>query len=470
MKRALKVCLLSFGGLMLTVYQASALSLDAVLLSLDQHYPPLLAARQKLSMAEGKLLQKRGAFDTKFKAKTSLVPLGYYEQVVLDGLVEQATPLAGLTFYGGYRLGAGEFAVYDGKKVTDGLGEIRSGFILPLLRDNAIDLPRLEIAQAELDLERARLGVLEKQLKFIKEASKRYWAWVSAARKQVLANDLLLLAQKRNQDLNQSVVLGQSPRIVLTENQTALLKRQAKLVETQQKQQQTAWELSLFLLRNAEGRPQLPQTPAPEGFPPLPSVDISRLNRQLVKAFSFRPEPQDLALQLAQNQLHRQWAENQNLPQLDLNFGISKDLGGSDKTREPLELEAGLGFEWPLQLRKAQGLLQTLEAEKKQLEWELRFSREEIEIELQNLVTVLQAAQQRVALVRAQVKVALELETAERERFALGATTLLVLNLREQARADAMNEEIEALEIWFKSWAEYLAALGLLQESALALP
>jgi outer membrane protein TolC len=367
-------------------------------------------------------------------------------------------------------LGAGEFATYDGKKMTDGLGELRSGFQLPLLRDNAIDLPRLDIAQAELDLERARLGVFEKQLKFIKMASKQYWAWVAAAKKQELAKDLLLLAQKRNDDLSQSVALGQSPRILLTENQTSLLKRQAKLVEAQQKQQQTAWELSLFLLRNSEGRPQLPQISAPGQFPFLPSLDVKRLISLLATALQSRPEPLDLELQLEQNRLARLWAENQNLPQLDLNFGISKDLGGNDKTREPLELEAGLGFEWPIQFRKARGLLQTLEAEKQQLEWELRFSREEIEVEIQNLVTVLQAAQQRLELVRQQVKVALELEMAERDRFALGATTLLVLNLREQARGEAMNEEIEALEVWFKSWAEYITALGLLQESALPLP
>ncbi len=465
-----KFCWLSVWALLFTANQAEALTLDAVLQSLDQRYPPLLAAREKLKMAEGKLLQKRGAFDTKFKAKSSLVPLGYYEQVVLDGVVEQATPVAGLTFYGGYRLGAGEFATYDGKKMTDGLGELRSGFQLPLLRDNAIDLPRLEIAQAELDLERARLGVFEKQLKFIKMASKQYWAWVAAAKKQELAKDLLLLAQKRNDDLSQSVALGQSPRILLTENQTSLLKRQAKLVEAQQKQQQTAWELSLFLLRNSEGRPQLPQISAPGQFPFLPSIDVKRLISLLATALQSRPEPLDLELQLEQNRLARLWAENQNLPQLDLNFGISKDLGGNDKTREPLELEAGLGFEWPVQFRKARGLLQTLEAEKQQLEWELRFSREEIEVEIQNLVTVLQAAQQRLELVRQQVKVALELEMAERDRFALGATTLLVLNLREQARGEAMNEEIEALEVWFKSWAEYITALGLLQESALPLP
>lgn len=469
MKSRLKICFTAAVTFLLSINHVHALGLDHVLRSLDQHYPPLLAARQKLSMAEGKLLQKRGVFDTKVKAKSSLVPLGYYEQVVLDGQVEQATPLAGLTLYGGYRLGAGEFATYDGKKATDGLGEIRTGFLLPLLRDSAIDLNRLDIAQAEIDLERARLEVLEKQLKFIKEASKQYWAWVAAMSKQQVAADLLALAQKRNQDLSQSVSLGQSPRITLIENQTSLLKRQAKLIETQQKQQQTAWQLSLFLTRSSEGRPQLPQMKETVEFPALPLGEIP-LQAHLLKAWQYRPEPLDLALQLEQNRMGRLWAENQNLPQMDLNFGVSKELGGSDKTRDPLELEIGLGFEWPLQLRKAQGLIQTLEAQKTQLEWELRFSREAIEVEIQNLSAVLQAARQRVLLARQQVTVAQQLEEAERERFVLGATTLLVLNLREQARAEAMNEEIEALETWYKSWAEYLAALGLLQESALTLP
>jgi outer membrane protein, heavy metal efflux system len=457
------LCLLS----LTFALEGQALTLENMLSALDQGYPPLQAARQKLAMAEGKLLQKRGVFDTKIKAKSTGIPLGYYEQIVLDGLVEQATPFAGLVFYGGYRLGAGNFAVYDGKKQTDGLGEIRTGFVLPLLKNSAIDQGRLEIAQAELDLEVARLGVLEKHLKFIKESSKVYWSWVAASRKRAVAQDLLDLVKKRNADLEQSVQAGQLPRIVLVENQTALFKRQAKLIGARQKEQQAAYELSLFLQRDANGQLQTPFSKIKLDFPALQKLDYTRLATHISQAQSHRPEPLALALQLEQNQLSQLWAENQNLPQLDLNFALSKDVGGGDKTRDPLELEAGLGFEWPLQLRKSQGVLQVLQAEKKQLEWELLFSREQIGVEVQNINTALVAAKEKRDLAGQQVSVARELESAERTRFDLGASTLLVLNLREQARGDAMNEEIEALEAWHKSWAEYLSALGLLQLSTL---
>ncbi|PIQ26699.1 hypothetical protein COW36_00930 [bacterium (Candidatus Blackallbacteria) CG17_big_fil_post_rev_8_21_14_2_50_48_46] len=447
---------------------AQNLSLESVLQSLDQHYPPLQAARQKLEMAKGKRLQKQGAFDTKLKAKGSAIPLGYYEQIVLDSQVEQALPLWGLSLFGGYRLGAGNIAPYDGKKQTDGLGEIRTGFRLPLLRDGVIDQVRLEIAQADLELELARLDVFEKQLKFVKEASKYYWSWVAAAHKTRLAEDLLHLAEKRNQDILKSIQLGQLPRIAQIENQTSIFKRQAKLIETRQKQQTMAWELSLYLRKQTAS--VFTGAQAFADFPPVQNRAADQLLKPLTQALARRPEPLGYLVQLEQNRLSRVWAENQKQPQLDLNFAISKDLGGSDKTRDPLELEAGLGLEWPVQNRKATGLLQELVAKQKQLELEYGFWHEKIAVELQSVVTALVAAQQRVNLARQQVQVAQELELAEQERFALGATTLLVLNLREQSRGDAVNEQIEALESWFKAWAEYLAALGLVQESVLGLP
>lgn len=462
------LCLLAHLGVLSK--PALALSLEQVLQNLDQNYPPLQAARQKLMAVQGKLQQKQGAFDTKIKAKGSSIPAGYYRQIILDGLVEQTTPLWGLSFYGGYRLGVGDFAVYDGKKATHSLGEIRTGFQLPLLRNGPIDENRLALALAELDLERARLEVFEKQLKFIKEASKYYWSWVAASRKAQLAKELLELAQKRNRDLEQSIALGQLPPIILTENQTALFKRQAKWIEARQKQQQAAWALSLFLQRQDSGQLQLPiSSDTSPDFPTPPEVNEAYLLKTLPQALQMRPEPQVLQIQLEQNQLNKLWAENQGQPELNLNLGLSQDIGQGDKSRDPLELEVGLNFEWPVQLRKAQGLLNQLHAERQQLELELRFSQEQIGVEIQSLVTALLAAQERIKLARQQVRVAQELETAERNRFELGATTLLILNLREQARGDAVNEEIEALETWFKTQAEYLAALGLLRSSALPL-
>lgn len=469
MKHSLLYCLCLWG--LYLPGSALALSLDQVLQSLDQSYPPLQAARQKLAAAQGKLRQKQGAFDTKIKAKGSSIPLGYYRQIVLDSLVEQATPLWGLSFYGGYRLGAGDFAVYDGKKVTDGLGEIRTGFQLPLLRNGAIDENRLAVALAELDLERARLGIFEKQLEFVKKASKYYWSWVAATRKAKLAEELLQLAQERNSNLERSVALGQLPRITLTENQTALFKRQAKWIEARQKQQQAAWDLSLFLERKGSGPPALPAiAESTLDFPAPPELSEAHLLKALPEAQKLRPEPLTLEIQLEQNRLHRFWAENQHQPELELNLGLSQDLGQGDKSRDPLELEVGLAFEWPVQLRKAQGLLEQLSAEQQQLELELRFSQEQIAVEIQSLITALLAAQERIKLARRQVQVAQELEEAERSRFELGATTLLILNLREQARGDAVNEVIEALESWYKTQAEYLAALGLLRSSSLPLP
>lgn len=76
--------------------------------------------------------------------------LGYYSSKRLDTVVTQPLPVLGASVFGGYKLGLGTFASYDGKSQTLDLGEIRGGLVLPLYRDSAIDSRRAALFAAEL--------------------------------------------------------------------------------------------------------------------------------------------------------------------------------------------------------------------------------------------------------------------------------------------------------------------------------
>ena len=72
------------------------------------------------------------------------------------------------------------------------------------------------------------------------------------------------------------------------------------------------------------------------------------------------------------------------------------------------------------------------------------------------------AAHARVALAREQLTAAHELEQSERSRFRLGDSTLLLVNLREQAATDAALQELDALADYHRAKVELRAATGLL--------
>jgi cobalt-zinc-cadmium efflux system outer membrane protein len=79
------------------------------------------------------------------------------------------------------------------------------------------------------------------------------------------------------------------------------------------------------------------------------------------------------------------------------------------------------------------------------LEQKRAYARDKAVADVRDAFSMLQAARERVELARGAAEAALEVAEGERERFGLGATTVLFVNLREQAAADAEVAVIDAL-------------------------
>lgn len=88
-------------------------------------------------------------------------------------------------------------------------------------------------------------------------------------------------------------------------------------------------------------------------------------------------------------------------------------------------------------------------------------ARDVVALELRDAHSALVAAHARVALAREQLSAAHELELAQRSRFRLGDSTLLLVNLREQAATDAALQELEALGEYHRAQVDLRAAAGL---------
>jgi outer membrane protein TolC len=84
-----------------------------------------------------------------------------------------------------------------------------------------------------------------------------------------------------------------------------------------------------------------------------------------------------------------------------------------------------------------------------------RMTRDQIEAEVRDAASAVRAAHERVLLIAEEVKVARELEEAERARFDLGDGTLFLVNLRELATADAAIREVMAVNDWLRARAVY---------------
>ncbi|HYO70707.1 MAG TPA: TolC family protein [Archangium sp.] len=393
------------------------LTLEEVLDSVRQQHPGMEAARQGVASAEAELLSAQGGFDTILKAKGMYVPFSYYPNERLEAVVEQPTPLGGTRLFAGYRLGQGKFPTYYGEYETLSGGELRAGVEIPLWRNRTIDKRRADITKARLRLDIAGFSLVGEQLELQREAAYHYWDWVAAGRQLAIAEAQYALAVTRHEQLARRVAQGDIPEIEHTENERALLEREADRVAARRKLEQTALKLSLSL-RDDEGRPvRVSDSRLPEGLPMPDDTFQAELDTWLEMALRQRPELRELALQRDVVQLDTELALNQTAPAVDLGIAVLRDLGRGPESLRPTELQASLVLDIPLQARGARGQVQAAEAKRAAVDAKARLTRDKVVTEVRDTLSALQAAHERVGLARSAADVARRLAQAELARF-----------------------------------------------------
>lgn len=434
---------------------AQTLGLETVLESVDRNYPPLAVAFAERDVADGELLQALGRFDLTLGAQVDTDQFGYYrnERVALG--FDQPLQTLGASVYGGWRVGDGGFALYDGKSETRSFGEWRGGLKVPLLRNRDIDDRRAGLGKARIGRRLADLSVDQQRLVIRQMAARRYWDWASAGQRLRVARNVLRVAEERDAALAEAAKLGQIAAIEVTENQRQILQRRAQLTEAERGLEAAAIELSLFY-RDAAGQPALASPgQLPAGLPPSANITGEQFEQDRERALALRPEIARLSEQAKQARIDLRLAENDRLPAIDLGLGFTAEGGEGPVRRGPSELKASLRFELPFQRRAAAGKQRSAEAKLRQIGLRERFARDQVDAELRDAVSAVRRAHERAALAAKEVLVAGDLADAERERFRLGDSTLFTVNLREQAAMEAELREVNAVSDYLRALTAY---------------
>jgi len=440
-----------------------SLQLEDVLESVELHYPLLASVLEERNLADARLLSKAGAFDFRVGAGSTVKPRGFYQTYEGDLYAEQPTTLWGAELFGGYRIGVGNFAIWDGGDRTNDGGEFRAGVRLPLLRNRAIDDRRAELLKAEIGVEAADPLIQERVLEFGRSAAFAYWNWVAAGMRVGVARRLLEEAKKRQSQLARRVERGALPEIDLADNERLINDRQVLLISAERAFEQAAIDLSLFL-RDAEGSPRTASAALlPEKFPAERRPRTEQIADDIERAFAQQPILRDFALREAEFEVDLALAENRMLPGLGVTIGGSKDVGGPSKIPDdkgPAVLEARIEFELPVQRREARGEVAEAEARLRQIRSEERFARDRIAAEVRNAMAALRAAYDQVGAARRNLELAQRLRRAEDRKLLLGQSNLINVNIREVQAFDAASQLIAAQADYFRARANYRAAVG----------
>lgn len=442
----------------------SRLSLDAVLQSLDSHYPVIAAALQDQSKAQGDNLAAEGGFDPLIKSTVQRTPQGEYENQVFDASVEQPTTLWGTKFYTGYRQGRGDFGPYDEKLLTNSGGEVRAGVEVPLLRGGAIDDRRARLASAGLGLNVANLTLASQKLDARRQATQKFFEWVAAGDKLKIAHSLLTLAKTRDKAMLLRVHKGDAAAIDQVDNERSVLQREAGLVSAERAFRKVSLELSLFY-RDQAGEPIIAGSDflPPSGMESYVASQPSSTSAALTltaQVVDQHPDIKRFEVQTEQNDVDVRLARNSVLPKVDLDLGASKDMGeGSDKKARQ-EYKVAVKMELPLFQRTPRGRLAGALATGQKLRIQQDFAKDRLRTALTDSQQSLAAARDRLGLLQKEVDLAARVEKAEQVRWTHGDSNLLMVNLREQATADARSRLVDAQLDYQRALADIQAIAG----------
>jgi outer membrane protein TolC len=417
---------------------SDSLELQDVIASVRSSFPAIREAIARQEEANGQIVSALGGFDYVLDGHTLNQPLGFYENY-RHGMGLKKPLWTGGYLATGYRMGDGHFEPWYGERETDEGGEFRLGLDVPVLQGRAIDKRRTELRNAELRRGQTNPELMLEILNAQAAAAIAYWGWVAAGLNVDVSERLLDLAKIRAEQIEIRITEGDTPGFVRLDNDRLIAAREIKLIDAQRKFGESAVKLSLFY-RSPNGLPIVPgDEQYPNGFPEVVAAAVNA-DEQIANAIERRPELSVLQFEAARVRTELEQAINQLLPELNLALETSQDVGGktSDKgDKQSTKIEAGVYGEVPLQRRFARGKIDSLRAKLRQLDAKAQLTADKITTEIQQILVSRQAALQQIEQAERNLDLAEKTLAAGTEGLREGEFTLPLLNIYEQAVADA---------------------------------
>lgn len=443
--------------------ESEPLRLVDVLRSANEMHPEMAVAEAGVEEAREGTRLARGAFDLEIWAEGGYAPVGKYEKPRAAAGLRQPTALSGIELWSRYENGA-DFPPYDGGVVTSEAGQASLGIVLPLLQGRAIDEGRLGKAVSELQLAVAEERRRQIRASVLADAAGAWWKWVVTGRKLEAYRQLLLQAEQRRRFLEQQVEVGALPRVELIDNQRLLSGRRANLAALELEFR----KLSLLLGMYRRGAAKDPRPATPEELPALPplgaprAVDVETLEEALNDAPGVRIY--GLSLDVVQRELSL--AENRQLPKLDLevfssrSFGETRPYSALDRSVTETSVGSKLKFSWDVQRRTARGKAGILRTKRSALLAKKRLLQDQLLLSLRGQLASLEAQYEVAKLSREATSGAQEVSDAERQSFEMGQSSVLSVNLREQAVLSTYLDELDAIFELEMAWVRLQELIG----------
>jgi outer membrane protein TolC len=343
-------------------------------------------------------------------------------------------------------------------------GRLELTFTQPLLKNFGIEVNTAIIRQAQNTEEIARQKLLQTVLDTVFAVQLGYWELVFRIEDLGVKREALALAENFLAENKLRAELGTLAPIELVQSETQVKQREGDVI-TAEAAVREAEDVLKQTLNIPESLGTWRIRLRPTDTPPFVPIADTSIQEKVEFALQHRPDVVQAQLTVASQEIARNAARNQRLPQVDLGGTASVSGLGGDLTSTVSDLGNTEGYNWafsltfsyPLGNRAANNALQQQNLLLKQALIDQRKVQLTVSREIYQTVRNLETFSKSVEVRRAATVLARTQLEAEQEKFRLGlSTSFNVLQFQNQLTS-ARSDEIRALS-------DYNEALGRLDQ------
>ncbi|TAE21163.1 MAG: TolC family protein [Candidatus Kapaibacterium sp.] len=394
----------------------------------------------------------RAGYDTKVEASKSK-----YDDLYADVEVPLAT-LFGPKILAGYSRAIG--GSINPEISTGNAGNVLLGLSAPLWQGVLTDRRRTALDKARLRPTLATANQRFEQNNLLRAAAFQYWSWAEAAEQLDIADSVFKISVQRVRFITARSRRGEISPLDTVEALQELERRRGDIFRSQRVLEQAGIDAAVFLWTDAGTAQTLAQPPA--SLPKEPPLDSLSIRADRERAMTLRPEMLRLDVNAQSLTLDMNLAREAQKPFIETKaqwfYGIDKG------TADNFKLGVNLGLPLFFRTANAQTELLSVSIERLRLQT-LQVSRF-INADIDNALSALGRAAERIQAAEKELGYAMRMADGEQRRFREGETSLLIVNLRERAAAEAASRVVSARADYLRAWTQYYWAIGAIQQLA----
>ncbi|MES2765147.1 MAG: TolC family protein [Bacteroidota bacterium] len=441
------------------VFKNDSLLLKEYLQMVSAAHPQLRAAALESDIAEAEILNALGGFDPFLKTKYEYKTKEGGEKVnFFDADVE--LPLAtlfGPRIMAGARRGTG-FGINPENETKPG-GEYNVGVSLPLFQGIFTDRRRAALDKARLRPQLATANQSFEKNNLLRAASVQYWNWSETYAQLSIAQDIVKIAEARAEQITRRARVGEVSPIDSVEAQQEVERRRGEYFRLQRLAEQAEIEAGGFLW-NTDGSFKTLGQVRPVNLLPVQILNLDVVERDRRMAFARRPEIQRVEVARQSAQIDIDLADELQRP----NVEAEAQALYSKLTPMAQDYKLGLNISQPLLFRSANAQRELAGIALQRVDIQRQQAERIVEIEIDNALSAIDRARERTASAEREIQLAETMLQAETRRFEIGESTLLFVNLRERALAEARVREVAARADYARALVSYSWATGRINE------